>query len=354
MAFQILVVDNQRETSKTVRAGLLSLGSDFSVATAMSGEEALLEARLRKFDLLISEVRLTGMSGIELTQKLRSTRPDLKAILISSSIDRYIRREATDIGIEILLQKPVEMTELLNEVKSILGLSGSSVSPQPQVSPDEIPPMGISDRLMILRQDLEASFALILSDTGEILMQAGNLQNLEIEAEISSLLAIFSAGNKISRLLGMILPDNLYAFRGNKHELMMAHIGESHALLIGILADKVPVSQMERINQIIGQGTQDLQAILMDMGVMLVTQDIPTVIEPLVVSDEDQQEIEEEFEIDQELDALFAKEELPTTSLDVDSFWEFASVEDTGMMASSDALSYEQARQLGLAPEEEN
>ena len=99
MAFQILVVDTQREASKMIRIGIQSLGADFAVATAMSGEEALLEARLRKFDLLISEVRLTGMSGVELIRKLRASKPDLKAILISGSVDRYIRREVAEVGI---------------------------------------------------------------------------------------------------------------------------------------------------------------------------------------------------------------------------------------------------------------
>ncbi|HNB52441.1 MAG TPA: response regulator, partial [Anaerolineales bacterium] len=177
MAYQILVVDTQRETSKAIRTGIQSLGPEFVVATTLSGEEAMLEARLRKFDLLVSEVRLSGMSGVELVRKLRASKPDIKVILISTTVDRYIRREVADVGVENLLQKPLDIAELLNEVKKVLGIG----VPTPKIAvPDEKPaeeePIGISDRLASLRQELSASLALLMSDTGEILMQAGDVQ----------------------------------------------------------------------------------------------------------------------------------------------------------------------------------
>jgi CheY-like chemotaxis protein len=355
MAFQILVVDNQREVSKAIRAGVQSLGSEFVVATAMSGEEALLEARLRKFDLLISEVRLTGMSGVELVRKLRASKPDLKAILVSSSTDRYIRREVADVGIENLLQKPIEMVELLNEVQGILGVGSSPSTPVQEEKPPVLEPMSISDRLAVLRQDLDASLALLMSDTGEILMQAGNFQSMDMGAEISSLTAVFSAGHKISRLLGLTVPANLYTFRGSKHDLVMTHVGESHALLIGTLSAGATFTHMERFNQIIWQATHDLLATLTDMGVPFVAREESASDEPLIVPTEDKEEIQEVFEVDQGLEALFKVGDKAKTSgqTDLDSFWEVTSAEDTGIFASSDALSYEQARQLGLAPDEQ-
>lgn len=355
MAFQILVVDNQRETSKAIRAGIQSLGTEFSVATTLSGEEALLEARLRKFDLLISEVRLSGMSGVELVQKLRTSKPDLKVLLVSSTLDRYIRREAADIGVDNLLQKPLEISELLYEIKRVLGLGGESPAPTPKEEPEVTEPLSISDRLANLRQDLQASLALLLSgDTGEVLMQAGDLQPLSPEAEIPSLITAFSAGYKIGRLLGVSVPDNFYAFKGQKLDLIMTHVGDSHALLVGIPSSEMFLARMDQTYKIIHQGTHDLQTILADMGVALV--------EPLetelgeatqVVSSDEEEVLDEVFEVDVDLEALLIKSEKPSHDEDLDSFWEVSPVEDTGIFASADALSYEQARQLGLAPEDE-
>lgn len=355
MAFQILVVDNQRETIKAIRTGIQSLGTEFSVATALSGEEALLEARLKKFNLLISEVRLTGMSGVELVRKLRASKPDTKVILVSGTIDRYVRREVADVGIENVLSKPLNIPELLHEIKRVLVLGETTPPPTPEEPPVDSEPLGISDRLASLRQELSASLAILMSDTGEILMQAGDLQPLGIEAETASLTTVFSAGAKISRLLGELTPDNFYAFKGTKLNLIMTHVGESHALLIGIPSVGSSLGQMDQIYSVIQKGTHDLQAILTDMGVALIAPPEPTLgSETLLTTTDELDTLEQIFEVDQGLDALFATVDKAPVLSDIDSFWDMATVEDTGVFTSADALSYEQARQLGLAPDEEN
>ncbi|MCB9133882.1 MAG: response regulator [Anaerolineales bacterium] len=345
----ILVVDNQRETSKAIRAGLQSLGQEFVVATALSGEEALLEARLQKFDLLISEVRLPGMSGVELVQKLRASKSDLKVILVSATLDRYIRREVTGIGVDNLLQKPLEISELLQEVKQILALGE-----QKQEKPENSEPLSISDRLANLRQEVNAALALLMSDTGEILMQAGDHRHLGLDAEISSLTAVFGAGYKISRLLGAVTPDNFYTFKGNKLDLIMTHVGDAHALLVGVSTSDTHQTKIDSLYEIIHQGTHDLQAILMDMGVDVVIHPEPEPEIPPPVNVLDEAEIvQTTFEADADLEALFAKADKASSGTDLDTFWEVETVEDTGIFMSADALSYEQARQLGLAPESE-
>lgn len=354
MAYQILVVDTQRETSKAIRTGIQSLGSEFSVATTLSGEEALLEARLRKFDLLISEVRLSGMSGVELVRKLRASKPDTKVILISSTLDRYIRREAADVGVENILQKPLEIAELLNEVKRILGMGTAAPTVAVQEEkPAEVEPAGISDRLATLRKELAASLTLLMSDTGEILMQAGDIQPWGLEAEISSLTTLFSTGHKIARLLGASVTDNFYAFKGNKLDLIMTQVGDSHALLIGMPSTGTALAQMDKIYAVVQKGTHDLQHILTDMGVALAAPAEALPDEPLAASLDELEIFEEVFEVDAGLDALFAKVDKTKIESELDSFWEVSPVEDTGIFASADALSYEQARQLGLAPNEE-
>jgi CheY-like chemotaxis protein len=353
MAYQILVVDNQRETSKAIQAGIESLGLEFVVATAMSGEEALLEARLRKFDVLISEMRLSGMSGAELVGKLRASKQHTKVILTSRTLDRYVRREAADVGIETILQKPLVMADLLRELQSALGLVEKPFSPSQQEEVQETEPVGISDRLASLRQELAATLALLMSDTGEILMQAGDFLSWGLEAEIASLTAVFSAGNKIARLLGATVTNNFYAFKGNRLDLVMTQVGDSHALLVGLPSHGSTLAQMDKIYQVIQQGTNDLQTILADMGIALVTSAEGGLDEPLTASSKDLEDQEKTFEVDSALDALFSTAEQVTRLSEADTFWEINAVEDTGIFASADALSYEQARQLGLAPNEE-
>ena len=358
MAFNVLVVDDQRDVSKAIRAGIQSLDSQFEIATVMSGEEAMLEARLRKFDLLISEIRLTGMSGVELVRKLRAAKPDIKVILVSVATDRYIRREIADSNVDAFLQKPLEIPDLLSQVEQLLGLK-ESVQSIPQLEQVfEAEPLSISDRLSILRKDLNASVALLMSDTGEILMEAGDLQNIDLSGAIPSLLAAFGAGHRISRFLGMSIPDNYLTFKGNLSNFIMTYVGESHGLLVIIPPPELPLERIDSVYQLIHKATHDLKITLTDMGVPLMVHEEQTPTETMPDSLEAFEQSEEIVEIDETLDAelevLFGggKDE-EKADIDLDSFWDISSSEESGLFTSADALSYEQARQLGLTPGEE-
>ncbi|HNB51809.1 MAG TPA: hypothetical protein PK530_07690, partial [Anaerolineales bacterium] len=160
-------------------------------------------------------------------------------------------------------------------------------------------------------------------------------------------------GNKIARLLGVSVADNFYAFKGSKLDLIMTQVGESHALLIGMPSAGTALPQMDKIYAVVQKGAHDLQTILADMGVALTAPAESLPGEPLSTPLEELETFQETFEIDPGLDALFAKVDKTSLEADLDSFWEVSPVEDTGIFAGADALSYEQARQLGLAPNEE-
>lgn len=351
MSYSVLIVDDQRDTSKTIRSGLQSLGEEFVVASAMSGEEAMLEARLRQFDLLISAVRLPGMSGIELLGKLRLTNPKLKVILISDSADRYVRREVADSAVDAFLQKPIDLGGLVRQVQWLLGLGEEPAALPAGEGLIEQEALSISERLAALRQEVNASLALLLSDTGEVLVQSGELPALEMNSASTVLLAAFSAGNKISRLWGVVNPENVYTFNGSDFDLIMTPMGYTHALLLATPASSA-LTLIGKMNQAIRKGVQDLQLILADMGVLPGTAEETQSESPPAPYEEDLDE-ESPVEIDPELESLFSARATVLENADPDSFWEISSAEDTGIFLSPDALSYEQARQLGLTPDDE-
>ncbi|MDH5508278.1 MAG: response regulator, partial [Anaerolineae bacterium] len=75
--YTILIVDDQREVSRVLRSGLESLDADFAIKELLSGEEALLEIK-SGVDLLVSDLKLPGISGMELMEKFRAQNPDIK------------------------------------------------------------------------------------------------------------------------------------------------------------------------------------------------------------------------------------------------------------------------------------
>ncbi len=66
VAYRILIVEDQREVSLLLRSALQTLEHDLEVVEIPSGEEAILDASRNKIDLLVTDYRLAGITGIEL------------------------------------------------------------------------------------------------------------------------------------------------------------------------------------------------------------------------------------------------------------------------------------------------
>ncbi len=69
---RILIVDDQREIARVLQSSLEGLEHELEISLAMSGEEAILELTRGDIDLLVADVRLPGISGLELMEKFKS------------------------------------------------------------------------------------------------------------------------------------------------------------------------------------------------------------------------------------------------------------------------------------------
>ena len=89
MTYRVLIVDDQKDVSRLLRSALETIEHELLVVEAPSGEEAILEATRTKVDLLISDFRLPGITGVELMKKFRVRNPDCKVILITGVSDTW-------------------------------------------------------------------------------------------------------------------------------------------------------------------------------------------------------------------------------------------------------------------------
>jgi DNA-binding NtrC family response regulator len=114
MKINILIVDNDALIIK-VLADFLSKDSRFNVLTALNGKAAIEIVEKHKVELVISDLKMPEMNGIELLSTLRKDLPEIKAIILTghSDIDSYI--ETMELGAFEYLNKPVDL-HLLKEV----------------------------------------------------------------------------------------------------------------------------------------------------------------------------------------------------------------------------------------------
>src|SRR6201982_2589394 len=115
----ILVVDDEKAQREILELILSEEGDD--VTTAASGEAALKFAKDRRFDLALTDLKMTGMDGIELLQQLLAHDSSIIVILLTAHGTIDSAKEALRRGAFDYLQKPFDRDRLLETIKRALG-----------------------------------------------------------------------------------------------------------------------------------------------------------------------------------------------------------------------------------------
>lgn len=129
MKAKILVVDDDR----LARLSLVKLlsKSGYDVVAAVSGEQALEFYPLHPFDLIITDIRMPGMNGIETLSAIRQARDyekksRLPEIVLTAYNDNAVVAQAERMGVHAFILKPYDLESLLETVERALrgGISG--------------------------------------------------------------------------------------------------------------------------------------------------------------------------------------------------------------------------------------
>jgi DNA-binding NtrC family response regulator len=117
-AAQLLIVDDEPLIRATL-AEYLS-GEGFAVTACGSGEEALALARERRFDVVLCDVQLPGLDGIELLEELLKISPQTFVLLITAYATVENAVEAFQRGAHDYLMKPILLDEVASKVRRLL------------------------------------------------------------------------------------------------------------------------------------------------------------------------------------------------------------------------------------------
>jgi len=120
---RVLVVDDDAELRRAIREVFLMRG--FAVNTAGNGAEAVNMARREHYDVVVSDLRMPGMDGIEVALRLKSLRHPPRVVLITAYPEWNTSDEARKAGVERLLGKPVSLGRLISMVEELAASSGT-------------------------------------------------------------------------------------------------------------------------------------------------------------------------------------------------------------------------------------
>lgn len=116
---EILLVDDDRDCLGLVKNLLENDG--MTVHCAKNGEGALCELRKMSFQLMITDLNMPGMDGLELARKTLEITPDMPIIMLTGEILPEILRLAEEVGIISVLAKPIHPNKILKAVRDVMG-----------------------------------------------------------------------------------------------------------------------------------------------------------------------------------------------------------------------------------------
>ena len=115
---KILIVDDEKNIRMTIRQSLTDM--EVETDSAVNGEEALSKLKDTDFGLVLLDLRMPGMDGMEVLEKLRKERPDIRVVIITAhgTIDSAV--DAMKLGAVDFIQKPFTPEEIRDLVSKVI------------------------------------------------------------------------------------------------------------------------------------------------------------------------------------------------------------------------------------------
>jgi YesN/AraC family two-component response regulator len=128
-AKKILIVDDEPTLVFFLKQGLQESDLRCCVDNASSSQEALSKLTLERYELLITDLRMPGISGLTLIEVARSLYPNIHVILMTAYGSRDVEEKASQLRVDAYLTKPFPTAKLRDVVSKLLTNSSPIKTP---------------------------------------------------------------------------------------------------------------------------------------------------------------------------------------------------------------------------------
>ncbi|MEE4194661.1 MAG: response regulator [Anaerolineae bacterium] len=354
MAKRILIVDDNKPLTRMMTSALETLPYPVKVSSVPSGEEALLSVMIDKPDLLVVDLNLPGMNGLDLIQLLRDRYQDLNIVMATGDNDSTVFRRAEELGVDYRFPKPFETVAFLDAVNRILNGKELNIadlnlpSEPPERMDDSVPELSFSDAVVELHKRLDAISVAVIGDEGRIIVQAGaEVTTVLSEGWELPIMSTLSAVETFQQHLPGQPNAQVLVFQTSDANILLVPVGR-HGLLAALPPGKKKLFLKKEIEIVL-----EIQHRISTFTPPFEAHDPTGGLSADALPEEEAAE-EEEIEV-QEIDitALLASS---AHEMEADSFWN-TTVDDEEAPAPPQSktgyLDFSQAEQLGLTPKDE-
>jgi CheY-like chemotaxis protein len=370
--FRILIVDDQRDVARVLRASLELLNRGYFIVDVPSAEEAMLEIRSKPFDIIVTDYELPGMTGSEFIKRIRKRTPGIQALVITGHPPAKIKESLGGVEVSGIFEKPLDTQAFTNAVvRALHGEEETAEIPAVSAALGQIPEFNekpIALLLGSLGADLGANAVAFVDRAGNVLLRQGQLDEGMRFSELAVLLAYnFTTTAEISEYLGEGPSGAVHYYDGSSYDIYALSVGLHFFVIIvfpgGSQKQMGPVLRFGKAA--VTQMIDEIGEAALSTGGVAPEEAAPEEAVPEVAPEEEageavaeavteavaefavpveQEEIEvlPELEIDlDELDAALAGD-----ASDTDAFWAEAA-ENEGSY-DDETMSLEEAREMGI------
>lgn len=350
---RVLIVDDQKEVVRLLHSAIDSTGHEIEVIEAPSGEEALLDASQNPIDLLIVDYLLPGMSGLDLLKKVRARYPEMPSIVVTGQTSRAVHREIMNADAQAFFVKPVPMADFLDAVERCLGLI-RTILPVETYANQDLQKENLTDLMINLRKKTDAQAVILLNERGLPMIRAGEFPQVNREVSLfSTLMSLLNAGNKVVGTLECDVQRQFFVFTADGYDLLVLPVNMTHLLVVAgehFASDDRLSEILLTLNSVRAEARELLRALGIEDSVIVQEEALPA-SDSAAAEPKAAQSAEDDEPVAEDLAQLL--ENAGALGKDADSFWEEAANQYEPKPLSPDVITYEQASQLGLAPENE-
>lgn len=121
---KILFVDDEQFVLDGLGRLLREYRQQWELRFALNGKDALEIVNNENIDMIISDVRMPGMNGLELLEKLQADKKNnsIPVVILTGDQERTLKRQALDLGAVDLLNKPINKEDLVSRINNVLKL----------------------------------------------------------------------------------------------------------------------------------------------------------------------------------------------------------------------------------------
>jgi CheY-like chemotaxis protein len=230
---RVLIVDDEEKVVFFLRESLEELGQDFTIGTAKSAEEALDKLATQPYDLVISDLRMPGIDGLQLIETVKAKYPRTRFILMTAYGSDEVEARAHHLDVYDYITKPFHVSDLIDVTRQALAPAAETL--REGALPDDR--VEASNRaLSSLRFEVGAQCAVLANMQGQILSEVGMTQGLETGTFMPLVADTLATVSGMAQYLQDEETFNLNFYEGKKYDIYYTSVGDE--LLLALIFDR--------------------------------------------------------------------------------------------------------------------